>query len=83
MAQDVAQLAIQLEQLDARQARALKTRRGGGPLRAMRPFFFGALLGAGAALLYAPQTGERAAAPQRERIAGKRHPGCPDGEGHG
>ena len=59
MAQDVAQLATQLEQLNVRLERALKARQGGGPLRPIRPFFFGALLGAGAALLYAPQTGER------------------------
>ncbi len=59
MAQDIKQLAAQLEKMNARLDRALKTRRGSGPLRATGPFFCGALLGAGAALLYAPQTGER------------------------
>lgn len=59
MAQDVAQLATQLEKMNARLEQALKARRGGGPFRAVKPLFYGALLGAGAALLYAPQTGER------------------------
>jgi len=59
MAQDPEQTAAQLTKATARLEDLAKRRRGGGPLGGFRPFVLGALVGAGAALLYAPQAGEQ------------------------
>jgi len=59
MAQDPEQTAAQLTKVTARLEDLAKRQRGGGPLGGFRLFVLGALAGAGAALLYAPQAGEQ------------------------
>lgn len=58
MAQDPEQAAAQLTKVTARLEQLARHQRG-GPLGALKPFVLGALVGAGAALLYAPQAGEQ------------------------
>lgn len=58
MAQGPEQTAEQLDKVTAR-LEQLARRRRGGPLGGLRPFLLGAIVGAGAALLYAPQAGEQ------------------------
>ncbi len=59
MAQSPEQLTEQLAKVTARLEALAKRQRGGGPLSGFKPFLLGGLVGAGAALLYAPQTGEQ------------------------
>jgi len=58
MAQGPEQTAEQLAKVTERLERLARSQRG-GPLAALKPFLLGALVGVGAALLYAPQTGEQ------------------------
>lgn len=58
MAQDPEQTAAQLTKVTARLEQLARSQRG-GPLGALKPFVLGALAGAGAGLLYAPQAGEQ------------------------
>ncbi len=58
MAQGTDQTAAQLEKVTARLEQLARHQRG-GPLGGLKPFLLGALTGAGAALLYAPQAGEQ------------------------
>lgn len=58
MAQGTEQTAAQLEKVTAR-LEQLARRQRGGPLGGLKPFLLGALVGAGVALLYAPQAGEQ------------------------
>jgi gas vesicle protein len=59
MAQSPEQLTEQLTKVTARLEALSKRQRGGGPLSGFKPFLLGALVGGGAALLYAPQAGEQ------------------------
>ncbi len=58
MAQGTDQTAAQLAKVTARLEQLARHQRG-GPLGGRKPFLLGALTGAGAALLYAPQAGEQ------------------------
>jgi gas vesicle protein len=58
MARNPDQTTEQLTTVTARLERLARRQRG-GPLGGFRPFVLGALVGAGAALLYAPQAGEQ------------------------
>ncbi len=51
--------AERLEQVTAQLEQAARRNQGGGIMGALKPFLLGALVGAGMALLYAPQRGEQ------------------------
>ncbi len=59
MAKTLEGIEGRLERVTAQLEQAAKRNRGGGFMSGLKPFVLGALVGAGAALLYAPQAGEQ------------------------
>jgi len=57
MAKTLETIEGRLERVTAQLEQAAKRNQGGGLMSALKPFALGALVGAGAALLYAPQVG--------------------------
>ncbi|CAA9589995.1 MAG: hypothetical protein AVDCRST_MAG18-4835 [uncultured Thermomicrobiales bacterium] len=59
MAKTLETIEGRLERVTAQLEQAAKRSQGGGLMSMLKPFALGALVGAGAALLYAPQAGEQ------------------------